>query len=314
MTQQNAILGLLAQTSIHAGTGQNVGVIDLTIQREGHTGWPCVFGSAMKGALRAHAEAHYQGQADGENRITQTFGPDTNNASEHAGALSVMDARLLLLPVRSLTSRFCWVTSIGALKRYVRDAQRFNIPAEAITLPEPKTENAYVYAEDRELFLEEYRYHCKAKGDELDAVIRLLTSLMQHEDAEEALQKQLVIVNDDDFTFLVQHATPVNAHIALDSSTKTVLGGALWYEETLPPETLLYVGLNANKGRTRGKQEKEQDSQAEPLPAESVLQTVTDMFGGDHYWLQIGGNETVGMGWCAVKAVRNTATGEANHA
>lgn len=312
MTQQNAILGLLAQTSIHAGTGQNVGVIDLTIQREGHTGWPCVFGSAMKGALRAHADAYYQEHgADGVNRIIQTFGPDTNNASDHAGALNVMDARLLLLPVRSLTTRFCWVTSTGALKRYVRDAQRLGIPAEAITLSEPAPENAYVYGNGRELFLEEYRYVCEGKGEEckkFNDIIGLLAGLMQHEEAEEALQKQLVIVNDDDFSFLVQHATPVNAHIALDSETKTVLGGALWYEEILPPETLLYVGLNANKGRTRGKQNVVQESQAEPLPAASVLHTVTHMFADDHHWLQIGGNETVGMGWCAVK-VR-----EASHA
>lgn len=54
--RKNAILGLLAQTSIHAGTGQHTGAIDLPIQREGHNGWPRVFGSAVKGALRAHAE------------------------------------------------------------------------------------------------------------------------------------------------------------------------------------------------------------------------------------------------------------------
>lgn len=56
MTQSTAILGLLAQTSIHAGAGASVGAVDLPIQREGHNGWPCVFGSAMKGALRAKAE------------------------------------------------------------------------------------------------------------------------------------------------------------------------------------------------------------------------------------------------------------------
>jgi len=38
MQQANTILGLLAQTSIHAGTGSNTGVIDLPIQREGHNG------------------------------------------------------------------------------------------------------------------------------------------------------------------------------------------------------------------------------------------------------------------------------------
>jgi CRISPR-associated protein Cmr4 len=294
MTQHNAILGLLAQTSIHAGTGRNTGVIDLTIQREGHNGWPCVFGSAVKGALRAHAEEHYQDNTD--NRLIQTFGPDTDNADAHAGALSVMDARLLLLPVRSLTSQFRWVTCVNALKRYGRDAQRLGITVDTITLPEPAAEHAYVYAGQTDLFLEEYRYTCDAKGKELDAIIGLLAGLMQRDGAAEELQKQLVIVSNDDFSFLVQHATPVNAHIAIESETKTVRGGALWYEETLPPETLLYVGMNAFKGRTDTSKK-----QAEPLSATAILQTVTGMFITPHHWLQVGGNETVGMGWCAVK-------------
>lgn len=300
MTQCNAILGLLAQTAIHAGTGQNTGVIDLSIQREGHNGWPCVFGSAVKGALRAHAEEHYQTKAD--NRITQTFGPDTDNASNHAGALSVMDARLLLLPVRSLTSQFRWVTCVNALRRYGRDAQRLGVATAAITLPEPAAEHAYVYDGQAELYLEEYRYTCDPKGTELADIIGLLAGLMQREGATEELQNQLMIVSNDDFAFLAQHATPVNAHIAIESATKTVRGGALWYEETLPSETLLYVGLNACKGRTNP-----DNRQAEPLPAAAILQTVTGMF-EPHHWLQLGGNETVGMGWCAVKVQ------EASHA
>ena len=59
MKQASTILGLLAQTSIHAGTGSNTGVVDLPIQREAHTAYPCVFGSSMKGALRTHAEQFY---------------------------------------------------------------------------------------------------------------------------------------------------------------------------------------------------------------------------------------------------------------
>ncbi|MBN2887102.1 MAG: type III-B CRISPR module RAMP protein Cmr4, partial [Chromatiaceae bacterium] len=94
--EDTALLGLLAETAIHAGAGQNAGVIDLPIQREAHTAWPVVFGSAVKGALRALAEER---QAPW---LKAVFGPETNNASEHAGALLVGDARLLLLPVRSL--------------------------------------------------------------------------------------------------------------------------------------------------------------------------------------------------------------------
>jgi CRISPR-associated protein Cmr4 len=104
MTSKNALLGLWAETSIHAGAGSSVESIDLPIQREAHSGWPCVYGSAVKGALRARAEDKFGKNNDS---VRYVFGPDTDNASEHAGALLVGDARLLLLPVRSL--RFCCV-------------------------------------------------------------------------------------------------------------------------------------------------------------------------------------------------------------
>ena len=100
MNNNTALLGLLAETSIHAGAGQMAGVIDLPIQREAHTAWPVVFGSAVKGALRTLA--HEQKAP----WLTAVFGPETTNASDHAGALLVSDARLLLLPMRSLTSHF----------------------------------------------------------------------------------------------------------------------------------------------------------------------------------------------------------------
>ncbi|WP_028490532.1 type III-B CRISPR module RAMP protein Cmr4 [Thiothrix lacustris] len=289
MQQANTILGLLAQTSIHAGTGSNTGVIDLPIQREGHNGWPCVFGSAMKGALRTRAETQY---GKDNNSVICVFGPTTQNASDHAGAIMVSDARLLLLPIRSLTSQFKWVTCPDALKRFKRDAERFGMKALQESIPAVTGDNAVVpqQTKDGALFLEEYRFDANMQN--LDGLIKSLANLMQRDDAETALQQQLVIVSNDMFAHLCQHATPVNAHIAIDSDTKTVRNGALWYEETLPPETLLYVGLSATKARAQNAE----------MPAESILGAVTGLF-TQQPWLQVGGNETVGMGWCAVKAL-----------
>lgn len=288
MTQANTILGLLAQTSIHAGTGSNVGVIDLPIQREGHSGYPCIFGSAMKGALRTRAEAEISAAS-----VKAVFGPDTNNASDHAGALMVSDARLLLLPIRSLTSQFKWVTCPDLLKRFQRDAKRFAIPLGSFVVPAVEGEAAKVPVQSNTdvLFLEEYRFAATSENS-LEEIIVDLAKLMKRDDAKEALQKQLVVVSDDMFAHLCQHATPVNAHIAIDSATKTVRNGALWYEETLPPETLLYVGLSAVNARAK-------DAEM-PATATAILDAVTGLFKGKP-WLQVGGNETVGMGWCAVK-------------
>lgn len=297
MTQATAILGLLAQTSIHAGTGSNTGVIDLPIQREGHNGYPCVFGSSMKGALRTRAEIAYPRDKDGKLHpsVQYIFGPDTNNASDHAGAIMVSDARLLLLPIRSLTSQFKWVTCPAILKRFQNDAERFGNKLEitASLLTDLDNTSALVATKESvgNLFLEEYRFD--AKDRDLNTVITAIAKLMRDETATETLKKQLVIISNDMFAHLCQHATPVNAHIAIESETKTVKGGALWYEETLPPETLLYVGLSAVKARAKDAE----------MPAKSILEAVTNLFPEKQPWLQIGGNETVGMGWCAVKTL-----------
>jgi len=100
----------------------------------------------------------------------------------------------------------------------------------------------------------------------------------------------LLVLHDDDFAYLVKHAVPVTPHIAIKSESKSVKDGALWFEETLPPETLLYVCLAANDAR----------SKEVKLSATEVMRTVQDMFEARPY-LQVGGNETVGMGWCKVK-------------
>lgn len=284
--RSNAIIGLLAQTSIHAGSGQNTGVIDLSIQREGHNGWPCIFGSAVKGAVRTLAEDQGNGQ------IGSIFGSEANITEANAGAVAFGDARLLLFPVRSLTSQFKWVTCPAALRRYQNDAARMGFAIDCAIPEVTWTEELALVAEaqaNNRLFLEEYRFNTQLH--DLSQTIKVLRELMPEQDADN-LNKQLVIVSDDMFSFIVQHATPVNAHIAIDTETKIVMPGALWYEETLPPETLLYFPLSA--AGTRKKDEK--------LDAKSIRDEVFKLFSGENgAWLQVGGNETVGMGWCAVR-------------
>lgn len=283
MAQANTILGLMAQTSIHAGTGQNTGIIDLPIQREGHNGWPCVFGSAVKGALRTRAE-----EIKLEN-LCSIFGPDTDKAGDYGSAIMVSDARLVLFPVRSLISQFKWVTCPAVLTRLYEDMQRFGFsPDKPEILGEiAKGEAITIDDKNEDVFLEEYRFNLRKES--ISNIIKLIEALISREGIDKALTEQLLVVSNDDFSHLVQHATPVNAHIAIDSATKTVTGGALWYEETLPPETLLYIGISAADARD-----------GSSLTSKNVLEELTGMF-TEKPWFQMGGNETVGMGWCAVR-------------
>jgi CRISPR-associated protein Cmr4 len=318
----NAILGLLAETPIHAGASTSNGVIDLPIQREAHTGWPCVFGSGVKGALRTRA---YESAAS-RNWIGEVFGPeskDSDDANAHAGALAVGDARLLLLPVRSLTTHFKWVTCPALLRRALADCKRMGITSQTsldtITtlldtmtpgeeqaivpraIPQPareqetRHESAHICNQPDKLFLEELSF-TMLPGD-LGTIIQFLAQFMAGGDAPRSLGKQLVIVHDDIFSHLARFATPVAAHIAIDNTRKTVKRGALWYEETLPPETVLYSCLSAQRSRKDGSTK----------DATRVLGHITQDLILERPYLQLGGNETVGMGWCQVKVVPGIA-------
>ncbi|MBH8605867.1 type III-B CRISPR module RAMP protein Cmr4 [Thermoactinomyces sp. CICC 10522] len=98
------MLGMLAETPIHPGAGQVYSVIDLPVARERTTHYPMIPGSSLKGALRDKLEEEMTGQ---DHRLKQLFGKQ-----DQAGAFSVTDARLLLLPVRSLTGHYCYRRSI----------------------------------------------------------------------------------------------------------------------------------------------------------------------------------------------------------
>ena len=104
------------------------------------------------------------------------------------------------------------------------------------------------------------------------------------EKAKEHLTEQLVIVHNDIFNHLSQYATPVVPHVQL---TEQKTSDNLWYEESLPPDTLLYSALVMQKSR-KGNQ-----------TAQDLMDTFSKLLTSENY-LQIGGNETTGMGWCRI--------------
>lgn len=285
---QNLIMNMVAQTSIHAGAGQALSVIDLPIQRESHTQFPVIFGSSLKGALRFRAS-----QVLNDNKkLVNVFGADSQSEDTFAGAIMISDAKLLLLPVRSLNGYFKWVTCPALLRRYANDCERAGVNAENLAnlnLNINQTEVLVVENKSDKLFLEEFLLSVKV-DNMLQAVAKLIAENFKLE--ENAVNEQLAVVSDDMFTYLAQNSTPVNAHIALDEN-KTVKKGALWYEETLPSETVMYslISCTSSRGKT-----------AEKLDAQAVAKVLTDeVLPTTNRYLQVGGNETVGMGWFAIE-------------
>jgi CRISPR-associated protein Cmr4 len=123
------LLVMLAETPVHAGTGAELGAVDLPIQRERHTRFPTIHGSGVKGVLRDLSERLNGNEKDGITAALFGSRPPEGAGGEplEAGSLMVGDARLLLLPVRSVgAAAFAWVTSPYVLSRFLRDASDCN--------------------------------------------------------------------------------------------------------------------------------------------------------------------------------------------
>ena len=296
MFEKAAMLFLYCETPVHAGTGTSLSIVDLPIQRERITGLPIVQASSLKGVLRAEVE-----RLKGKQIAEILFGPETQRASDYAGCISPHDARLLLFPIRSLVGVFAWATCPLVLERFKRELKAAGFPIDW-QVPKPaNSQQAFVTQDseivaDGKIVLEEFAFEAqedaKAKGIADWLKDNAFPQSDEYAPFREWLPKRFVILPDDAFRDFTQLATEVIARIRLKTETKTVAEGALWTEEHLTSETLLYapvfvsrpLALNANQlGLT--------DSDA-------VLRELTDL---QLDRLQIGGDETVGRGIVKVR-------------
>ncbi len=263
------VIGMLAETPVHPGAGRTVGFVDLPVAREAVTDYPVIVGSSLKGALRNHASESWKDKIN----LKSTFGEQ-----ENAGDLIVSDARLLLLPVRSLTGHFKWATCPYLLERFERDIQRaINWKMElGIKSPSDGKVLSNDTGNDNKMFLEEREF--EIEGIIEPKAIDALNKLIPYQKTADRLGKQLVILSDNDFAWFAKYGLSINARNKL--TEKKTSDGGLWYEETLPMDSLFYVVLFERK--------------------KNVLNEIRTLF-GDHVYLQVGGNETVGQGWFSLK-------------
>jgi CRISPR-associated protein Cmr4 len=282
------LLFVHAYSPLHAGTGQGLGVIDLPVAREKATQIPFLPGSTLKGVFRDASLPDLDEKAAKELR-KKVFGPRTDeDPSEHAGAVTFTDARLVLLPVRSLHGVFAWVTSPLLLRRLVRDAndvQGLTRPLPS-KIPVPAKENKCLVSDPEsdltmsaggqpKVILEDLDLDYETSTD-LNDWATWLESVLGLED----VQRRLCVVSDEALSFLLETATEISARITIDDEKKTAAEHHLWYEEALPTETVLVSLVVAATVASN--------------PAE-VFNTVTTL---SKNTLQFGGKATVGRGLC----------------
>ena len=107
------------------------------------------------------------------------------------------------------------------------------------------------------------------------------------ENWQEHFKQRFLIASDDEFNHLVGHATEVRARIRLQEDSRSVARGALWYEENLPIESLLWGLLGCSSARQRG-----HEADADTLLKEFSRRLLPL----GRCRLQLGGKATVGRG------------------
>ena len=73
MFKQAKPLFLIVETPLHAGSGSDLGIVDLPIQREQHTDYPKIEASGLKGSIREIFQA--KASEDEVKLVKLVFGP-----------------------------------------------------------------------------------------------------------------------------------------------------------------------------------------------------------------------------------------------
>ena len=296
---------LKAISGIHAGAGTDLGLVDLPIQRERHTGLPKIESSGLKGCIRDAFE-QIKGDLPSDDFIDIAFGPE-DDGDKHAGSVAFTDARILLFPVRSAKGIFAYATCPYVLNRLKEDFALAGITVSdivSIIINEMESNKTALVSSDRLVFpgtgkvvLEEFTFSV-AKSDNVAKFAEVIYNWMNL-DYSQYIQNNLLILNDDDFMDFTKNNTEIITRIRIDNDTGTVAKGALFTEELLPAETVLYSLVMASRifidKDAREASETVKNSASDE--GKFLLDTLADKM---PKYIQIGGDASIGKGLCRV--------------
>lgn len=271
---------LHALSALHVGTGQGVGTVDLPIARAKASNLPLIPGSGIKGVLRDSLDLDAA-------QAKTLFGPNNTLDPAHAGALAVGDAHLLLLPIRSFAGTIAFATCPFILRQYKRDlGLPLDIPNIAINEAHLSNNSCLLLGHDK-IALEDLDITAHS-SPRADAWATEIANALYPNDEEWQAQiaQRFVVLPDDTFSFLADTATEIRMRIKIDRTTRTVQQGALWSEENLPAETVLWGIMGISPSRNHHDNDKRSADQ------------ISEQLKPAEYNIQLGGKHTVGRGLC----------------
>lgn len=243
---------LYVETALHAGADEPGDAIDLLIARDA-AGDPVVPETALRGSVLAAAK-----KLRAREEMLWAFGTPTGTETPQQGRLLFHAARPLLFPVRTYKGVFAWITSPARLAAWRTAAEQCGLDLSAPAAPQPGEYEAIVAPQSplltahQTLIIEDFSFPAQ-ENEEVSTLGAWLSQNALPQEASyrffrERIRTGIALLPDDACDFLMRHRIPVTRRVAIDPKTGTAQEGALWTEESLPSETLLYTLVVAEKG------------------------------------------------------------------
>ena len=311
MFKESGLITYYALTPVHVGAGSSVSYIDLPVQRERHTSFPIMAGSGLKGVFRALAERELE-----IGKVNIIFGPE--NGSEGSSCVAFTDAKILLYPVRSVKNTFAWITCPFVLKRFKEDLESASGKTNNFSIPEVSDDKIIVASNSpliinnnpKKVGLEEFVFdvdNTQNTDNLINAISKYIpntetTKNNQNKETTETTQglsERFAIVSDNVFTDLVNYAVEVRTRIKINQTTGTASGGALFTVEMVPSETIFYSLVFADEPKIKNNSNDNSNNDTN-----GVINKIKKLIDNNKV-IQVGGDETIGLGFVKVKFINN---------
>lgn len=250
-------------TNLHVGDmGEAFSVVDKAVQRDAVTGFPSVYATSLKGALRAEAEK----DSGVKGIVDAIFGYDVDNEKSSKGSYRFNDMHLLFYPIRS-NKRPYYLATCPAM---INDAVRMCLLSGCKCAKDKLT--ALLNKETNVLYCRDSGHSTQAEAEDV-----LLKTENTDSDIESILATWLpgepgIIIFDDRTMAGALEVLPIVARNQLKSG----ISKALWYEEFVPRKSVFLTMISSEDG----------------------ISDDFDKFITREKCIQIGANATVGYGVC----------------
>ncbi|MEM4898267.1 MAG: type III-B CRISPR module RAMP protein Cmr4 [Pyrobaculum sp.] len=234
---------LHALTPVHVGAGRAEDAhVDLPVQRD-EFGLPVIWASSLKGALKNWAKTRPESQ-DCMNYIREIFGSEPGQNPTVPSGVSLLDARLLLLPARSSRGIWQYITSPHLLHLYMTYSSLVAPPAQSGSEERQCSPPQNFDGLKGSMYLssglegEVYINEVRLSGKEDRNLTKFKECLVKKLKLFNK-DKDIVVVPDNVFDKLVRRSMIIQYRVRL-TENKTVARGALWSEEYLPQFSVLH--------------------------------------------------------------------------